>query len=211
MTQTTSFDKFVPPHSSILIRRAEPVEVEEIESSETRGHIEEMLRVAYGEQRDESKPILIGLAAPQIGIAKRIILVDLLADGTLLKRGNLQAYINPEITWCSIDENEWYEGCFSTSHVCGIVSRPTRIRLEAFKPSGELIRAEHSGYTARIFQHEIDHLDGRVFVSRIIDDDKIHWVEKEEIPKYRKNYAWRNWPYKCSRERWEKIKNGSNE
>jgi len=202
-------EAFVAPNSPILNDIAKPIAKTDITSSETQSLIERMLSMAYGEQKDRSRKVLVGLAAPQIGISKRIILVDTGADG----RGNvsnLQVFVNPEIVWSSEDEAEWYEGCYSTGRVCGIVSRPTTVRVKALTREGEEVEQEYSGYVARIFQHEIDHLNGKEFVSHITDDNKLHWVEAEEFPLYRDKEAWRSWPNKCPRERWEKIKGISN-
>ncbi len=197
-------EKFVKPDDPVLVRIAEPIDVSRISALETKKDIEKMLSVAYGEQVDRMKPLLVGLAAPQIGISKRIILVDVAARGRG-EVGDLRVYINPEIISMSKEKSEWYEGCFSTDRVCGIVSRPTKIKIKAFTKEGQLIEEEHEGYTARIFQHEIDHLNGIEFVTHISDDDKLHWVEKSEFPEYR-NEGWRNWPNKCPREKWEQIK-----
>ena len=120
--------------------------------------------------------------------------------------GDLRAYVNPTIVWRSTEENEWYEACYSTDRVCGIVARPTSIRVEAYDRKGNPIKEEHSGYVARIFQHEVDYLSGLEFVSHIADDSRLHWVEDNEFPLYRDKEAWRNWPVKCSREKWNKIK-----
>lgn len=198
-------EKFVKPDDPILVRIAEAIDISKISSSETQEAIEEMLSVAYGEQVDRMKPLLVGLAAPQVGISKRIILVDVMARGKG-EVGDLRVYINPEIVWTSEEENEWYEGCFSTDRVCGIVSRPTKIKIKAFTREGQSVEEEHDGYTARIFQHEIDHLNGIEFVTHVSDDDKLHWVEKDEFPEYRNNEGWKNWSKKCPREKWERIK-----
>jgi peptide deformylase len=197
--------KFLQPNDPILTRVAEPVDVKNIQSKETQDDINDMLDVALGEQRDAEKPLLVGLAAPQVGIQKRIILVDVIADGKGVI-GDLRLYINPEIIWSTDEQSEWYEGCFSTSRVCGIVSRPIKIKIRAHTRDGKIVEEEHSGYTARIFQHEIDHLNGKEFTTHITDDDKLHWVEKEEFLKYRNEQGWRDWPNKCSRERWNRIK-----
>ena len=120
--------------------------------------------------------------------------------------GDLRVYISPEITWKSLEESDWYEGCYSTDRVCGIVSRPTKIKIQALSRDGQAVEEEYEGYTARMFQHEIDHLDGVEFVSHITDDSRLHWVEEGEFPQYRNNEGWRNWSTKCPREKWEKIK-----
>lgn len=179
---------FVPPNDKILRQSAQSIEIGLIKQSEIQGVIDKMFDIAYGEQSDRSKPILVGLAAPQIGISKRIILVDVAADG----KGHvadLRAYINPEVTWKSSEEGEWYEGCYSTDCVCGIVSRPVSVKIKAFDREGNEVHEEYTGYAARIFQHEIDHLDGKVFVDRVSDDHNLHWVLPEEFPQYRDKEA----------------------
>lgn len=122
---------FVEPNNPLLNAVAVKIPLEEIDSNNTKRVIEEMLEVAYGEQKDRTKPVLVGLAAPQIGFSKRIILVDTKADGKG-GVGNLRVYINPEIIWKSKEEGEWYEGCFSTGNICGIVSRATKIKVRGF-------------------------------------------------------------------------------
>lgn len=202
---TLNLKKFLAPNDPILTKVSEPVDLSGINSTEIQDHVKQMFSVAYGEQKDVKKPLLVGLAAPQIGISKRIILVDVKANGKG-NVGDLRLYINPEITYFSDDNVEWYEGCFSTDRVCGIVSRPSKIKLSAYTVDGTKIEEEYEGYTARIFQHEIDHLDGKEFTTHIHDDQNLHWVEESEFPEYRNKEGWRNWPIKCSREKWNKIK-----
>ncbi|HEU0081130.1 MAG TPA: peptide deformylase [Candidatus Paceibacterota bacterium] len=206
MSSTLNRAAFVPPDSPILLQVAEPVTPQYMVSSSCAFAIKSLWRIAFGEQKIISKPLLVGLAAPQVGISRRIILVDVAADGKG-KVGDLRLYINPEIISTSPEKSEWYEGCFSTSCVCGIVARHDRIKIRALDINGNLIEEEHSGYTARIFQHEIDHLDGKEFTVHITDDEKLHWVEPDQFPLYRNQGAWRNWPYKCTRARWMAIKN----
>ncbi|MBI2330370.1 peptide deformylase [Candidatus Daviesbacteria bacterium] len=169
-------------------------------SLETQKIIKIMFQTAYGEQKGRNKPIMVGLAAPQIGIFKRIILVDVKADGKG-KTGDLRVYINPEIIWSSKREGEWYEGCYSTGRICGIVSRPITIKIKTFTMTPQGCNREfrkYSDYVARIFQHEIDHLDGKIFTDHIKNPDHLHWVEEKEFPLYRNKEAWRNWPKKAS-------------
>lgn len=169
------------------------------DSPETQKIIKKMLQVAKGEQKGKKKPIMVGLAAPQIGISKRIILVDVKADGKG-KVGDLRVFINPEITWQSKREGEWYEGCYSTTNVCGIVSRPVSIKVKAFvrTPLRWTHKIEkYKGYVARIFQHEINHLDGKIFIDHITNPDHLHLVEKKDFPLYRNREAWRHWPKKA--------------
>lgn len=196
---------FVAPSDPILIQKAEKIIPKEVGSKKNRRIIEQLLDIAFGEQKDRKKAVLVGLAAPQVGVSKQIILVDVGADGRG-KVSDLKVYINPKITWSSKEKENWYEGCYSTDRVCGIVSRPKSIKIKALTRDGKIIEEKHHSYIARIFQHEIDHLDGIEFVAHIKDNNKLHWVEENEFPKYRDKQGWKNWPHKCSREKWEKIK-----
>lgn len=200
-------NRYVEPNNSVLREIAKPVLLEDITKPEMQSVIDRMFQLAYPEQGDKSKPVLVGLAAPQIGISKRIILVDVGADG---KGGtsNLQVFVNPEIISESKETIEGYEGCRSTDRVCGIVERRKKVRIRAYDRAGHQIEQDVSAFPAVIFQHEIDHLDGIVFVDRVKRDEDLHWVEKKEFPQYRKD--WKNWPHKVSRERWRQIQGLSN-
>lgn len=202
---TLNPDNFVTPDDPILIKIAEVIDPKDIQLKKTQNIIDQMLSIAYGEQKDHSKPVLVGLAAPQVGISKRIILVDVAARGHA-EVADLRVFINPEIMEMSEDKEEWYEGCFSTDCVCGVVNRPKIIKVKYYDRKGNSHEDEYDGYVARIFQHEIDHLNGKEFVQHINDDDKLHWVEPDQFPEYRDKEAWRNWPIKCPRSKWYKIK-----
>jgi peptide deformylase len=110
----------------------------------------------------------VGLAAPQVGVSERIIVVD--CDSPEEKkerkgRGLLQL-VNPEII-----ESEgtivWEEGCLSVIDYSAEVTRAARILLRAFTPDQKEIRLEAEGLLAVCLQHEIDHLDGKLFIDRI--------------------------------------------
>ncbi len=203
--------KFVEPNDPVLTRVAEEVYLPELFSEEISDYIDTMFYMARENQSNRGERVLVGLAAPQIGISKRIILVDVIADGEG-EVGDLRLYINPKITWRSEEESEWYEGCFSTSCVCGVFLRPTTIRVKALKIDWKKKtmetseEEEYSGYVARIFQHKIDHLDRKEFTTHVTDPEKLHWVEKDEFFEYRDKQGWKNWPNKCSLDDWEKIK-----
>lgn len=184
--------KFLKPNDPALRKIAPEIPPDQISSSDTKNAVKIMLKVAYGKQKDGSKPIMVGLAAPQIGISKRIILVDITADGKG-KVGDLRIFINPKIIWKSKAKGEWYEGCYSTGRICGIVSRPVTIKIQAINLKTP---EKWTGYIARIFQHEIDHLDGKLFMDHIKNPDHLHWVEEKEFSLYRNQQAWRHWPKK---------------
>lgn len=191
---------FLKPDDPCLKKIAEEIPKNQINSPKIKKIADLMLRIISGEQEGHKKGV--GLAAPQIGILKRIILVDIAADGKG-GVGDLRIYINPEIIWESKRKGEWYEGCYSTGKICGIVSRPISIEIKAKKimPNGSIkeVKEKYKGYVARIFQHEIDHLNGKVFIDHIKDPDKLHWVEEHEFPIYRNRQAWKTWPKKYPR------------
>jgi len=101
----------------------------------------------------------VGLAAPQVGILKRLVVVD--AGKGLLK------LINPHIVEARGEDID-VEGCLSFPGIFGEVKRPERVVVEALNPEGKRIRVEGEGLLARALCHEIDHLDGVVFIDKVI-------------------------------------------
>lgn len=200
-----AIEQQVPPESEVLNLIAKEIPVEYILSEETQVLIDKLFKVAYGRQGDAKYPTLVGLAAPQIGISKRAVIIGMNAIGGG-EQPELKEFINPEIIESSDDLEEGREGCFSTSRVCGIVERAKKIKVRAYDRDGELFEHEFEGFPARVAQHEIDHLNGIRFPDRIIDDKNLHWVEENEFGDYRKN--WRSWSVNCAREKWESIKLG---
>ncbi len=191
---------FLKPNNPLLRKVAEEIPISKISSSSIKEIVHEMLKIAYGEQKDNKKPIMVGLAAPQIGISKRIILVDVNANGKG-GFGKIKVFINPEIVWSSKRKGEWYEGCYSIPEICGIVQRSLSIKVKAFtlqprRLHAKVVEEKYTGYVARIFQHEIDHLDGKLFIDLIENPNHLHEVKPKEFPLYRNKEAWRNWPKK---------------
>jgi peptide deformylase len=105
----------------------------------------------------------VGLAAPQIGISKRIIIVDL----TKAKESRKITLINPKITFKSVDLEDYEEGCLSVPGVWGNVSRPDKIRVKGKLLNGQTVVINAEGYFARVLQHEMDHLDGKLFIDHL--------------------------------------------
>ena len=106
----------------------------------------------------------IGLAAPQVGILKRLIVIDCSDSKDTNKPLKL---INPEIVKLSKDISEFEEGCLSLPSQYAKVTRPSEITLKYKNTEGFLCETEFSGLEATCIQHEIDHLDGKLFVDHI--------------------------------------------
>ncbi len=196
------------PSDPILTKKAAVVDPKVISSARIQDVVQRLLAAAGGQQQADPSGkklrLLVGLAGPQIGESLRIIVVDTKILPSRKKAGKLECFINPHIIWRSRETDELREGCFSTGPVWGLVRRPVAVKVRAFTPSGEKIERIFEGFTARIIQHEIDHLDGIRFPDRIKNDQKRHWVHAEEIALYPENIQ--HWPRLCSKERWEKLK-----
>jgi peptide deformylase len=106
----------------------------------------------------------IGLAAPQVGQSSRVIVLDVARDGE--KPQPLQL-ANPEILWRSPELTTGNEGCLSLPEHYAEVTRPAKIRLRYLDYQNEIREIEASGLLAMCLQHEIDHLDGVLFVDHI--------------------------------------------
>ena len=106
----------------------------------------------------------IGLAAPQIGISQRVIVVDLRSEEQPEAR---LALINPKVVWASKESEKAPEGCLSIPGLEEVIKRSSAIRVEAVDIDGGSIELETEGLFARVLQHEIDHLDGILFVDRV--------------------------------------------
>ena len=108
----------------------------------------------------------IGLAAVQIGTPKRVIVMDL--DQKSGKK-NPRAYVNPKILWASEETARFEEGCLSVPEVWEDVDRPARIKCEYLDRDGVMQVLEADGLLATCLQHEMDHLEGKLFVDYLSD------------------------------------------
>jgi peptide deformylase len=100
----------------------------------------------------------VGLAAPQVSISLRIIVCEV--------ENKFYAFINPEIVKTSKQTATMTEGCLSLPNIYGEIERPEKIILKAINPEGEKIKIKVFGLLARVIQHEIDHLDGILFIDK---------------------------------------------
>jgi peptide deformylase len=122
----------------------------------------------------------VGLAASQVNVPDRVIVVELPADEEEGTPAELHAFVNPEIVKASREVEEGNEGCLSVPGYVGDVPRHTMVVVRGQDVYGKPQRIRAHDYLARILQHEIDHLDGILFIDRVTDPSKIHEITTEE-------------------------------
>jgi peptide deformylase len=196
------------PNNPVLAQKAAPVAVDAIDSEHVKRIIARLYRTADDQRasrKGKKKRTLVGLAAPQLGEALRIVLIDTKVQPSRKQYHRPECFINPQIVWRSHETAEGREGCFSTGPVWGLVRRSVAVKIRAYTPEGKMVERIFEGFTACIAQHEIDHLEGVRFPDRIISDKKRHWVHAEEIDDYPKHI--KHWPRLCSVARWKHLSN----
>lgn len=140
-----------------LTQEAQPVERFDGELRERIAELEETMRAGPG---------AVGIAAPQIGWGQRVVIVDISSKPNLPNHGKL-ILVNLEITsWDGYAMGR--EGCLSVPDYTGNVIRAERIALEAYDPYGARLQLHLEGFEARAVQHEADHLDGLLFLDRLV-------------------------------------------
>jgi peptide deformylase len=128
----------------------------------------------------------LGLAAPQIGVLQRVFIVEMPEevddDGKVVAPGEQYVLVNPEIIR-SRGAEEMDEGCLSVPGYRGTVMRATEVLIKGYDESGKSVRYKADGLLAQAFQHELDHLDGILYLDRLASPDKLYRVEvgQEEV------------------------------
>ena len=174
--------EIVQRHDPVLRKIAEPVPIQDIGSEKVRGVIADM-KEAMAAQKDG-----VAIAAPQIGVSLRIFIISgpLLkqADKTYKGDGSDLVFINPELTKFSRQKREVEEGCLSVRWLYGKIKRSAKVTLKALNEKGEPIERGASGLLAQIFQHEVDHLNGILFIDNAkelieMSEDEIAELQKK--------------------------------
>jgi peptide deformylase len=158
----------------VLRRPADPIDPAAIPTFETRLLIGDMIDTLhdYGG---------IGLAAPQVGESVRIAIVEIPEGGT--RYGDvpgmpLTIFFNPTITILETESRGFWEGCLSVPGLRGFVERPQKIRVDYIDAESTRQSMELAGFMATVFQHEFDHLDGKLYVDRISDTRLLAFEEE---------------------------------
>ena len=135
----------------------------------------------------------IGIAAPQVGHSVALAVIEIPAESLRYPEAEpfeLEVFVNPIMTVLDATEQEYWEGCLSVPDLRGLVPRPRRVRVDYIGLEGDARSMTAEGFTATVLQHELDHLDGVLFVDRVRDTTKLatleeyraHWVDADDAP-----------------------------
>ncbi len=122
----------------------------------------------------------LGLAAPQIGVSQRMFVIELPKDEKVPGSGVSYVFINPEVSNLSDETDEKAEGCLSIPGWRGEVNRPVQLTIKAMDREGNRIKLNAEGMLARAIQHELDHLDGILYIDKLIAPDRVWRVKDGE-------------------------------
>ncbi len=147
--------KIVLMGDPVLRREADPVDAFD---EELHALVEDMFETMYHADG-------VGLAAPQVGISRRILVVDVRDEED--PDGGRWALVNPTVAWTSSQVDKSTEGCLSIPGLEELVTRPAEVEIRGFDPTGTEVSIPAEGLLARALQHEIDHLDGVLFLDRV--------------------------------------------
>ena len=117
----------------------------------------------------------VGLAAVQVDVPVRILVIDCADDD---EKPNPLCFVNPVVTWTSEELNEYKEGCLSVPEQYSLVIRPAECRIEYLDYDGNAQKQELDGMLATVFQHEMDHLEGILFIDHISKIKKTMIIKK---------------------------------
>ena len=137
-------------------------------TDETRDIIAKMRKASLDWEKEHPFELSAAMAAPQMGINQRIIIVrDDMEDK---KHATFTAFIDPEVIKTEGKLKTDYEGCLSVPNIYGLVPRPSKARIKALLEDGHEVRLKLDETLARVFLHDIDHLDGVLFIDHIKDE-----------------------------------------
>jgi peptide deformylase len=142
------------PDEKLLRQVSQPVKSVD---ADVRGLFDDMVETMYDAPG-------IGLAAIQIGVPRRMVVIDLAKEG---EEKTPMFFANPEIVWSSEDKSDYEEGCLSIPDFYEMVERPKDIKVRYLDRKGEAQEMQASGLLATCLQHEIDHLNGVLFIDYI--------------------------------------------
>jgi peptide deformylase len=166
--------------------KAQPVSLEEIKTEEFRDLIQDM----FDTMEDEEG---VGIAAPQINVSKQVAIVGMPSKSSRYsdvdsdsesneeeEEDDFEAIviINPEIKPLEGEMSGFWEGCLSVPGLRGYVERPSKIQVTYYDLEGQKHEEVLDGFAATVFQHECDHLEGKLYIDHIKDPTKLSYIEE---------------------------------
>lgn len=147
-------------------------------TDETRQIIADMVKMSLDWEKEHPHELSVAMAAPQMGVLQRIIVVR--DDMDNKDNSSFTALINPVVIKAEGKLEKDYEGCLSVPWIYGLVPRAQKVRVKALLEDGTEVRVKATGSLARTLLHEIDHLDGVLFIDRIKDDPKAFYRLRDD-------------------------------
>lgn len=129
---------------------------------------------------EDSRPHEVGVALAAVQIDKPYKIIIVRNDFENKDDKTFQVFINPEIMKLEGKVEEDFEGCLSVTDIYGKVPRYQKVRVRAMDENGRTVRVKAQGFLARIFQHEIDHINGKVFVDHLVNHDESFYKLTDE-------------------------------
>ena len=158
----------------LLREKARDLTMEEITSQETKTLVDDMLQTMDSVGG-------VGLAAPQIGISKRLAIISISASNKRYRDAPetpLMVIINPKISILNERKQGYWEGCLSVPGMRGFVERPREVKVDYLNLEGQEKNIRLKGFLATVFQHELDHLDGIIYVDHLKDMNKFCFMDE---------------------------------
>ncbi|MBI2442805.1 MAG: peptide deformylase [Candidatus Levybacteria bacterium] len=182
--------KRLSPEDPRLRQVCEDMSLAELRRKEMQKTIDSLLDFVFqrnnkGPAHNKKKPTIIGLSANQVGVMKRICIVDL----AIRRKGysEIHVLVNPHITWRSKTMQLRKEGCVNLPNIWGYVPRSIKIDVSYLDRWGNSYEMRAVGWAATLIQHEVDHLNGLLFIDRIEDPKKALHVEESDFLAYKKD------------------------
>ncbi len=169
--------KVIRMGNPILREKAEAVSMEELKSPAFKTLIDDMFESMEAHQG-------IGLAAPQIGVSKQLAIIGIPEDNPRYPDApETEQYIiiNPKIKVLDTKLQGFWEGCLSVPGLRGYVERSRKLQIDFTTLEGKSERLVVEGFVATVFQHELDHLEGKLYIDRIKDTRKLVFNEEYDV------------------------------
>ncbi len=185
------------PDNPTLRQISQSIGRRELRTAAMQNTIEQLIRFVCGHNNKgrnhaHNLPMTVGLSAPQVGIMRRISIVDMGVGSK--KYSDIHVLINPEIIKRSKSKATNREGCVNLPSVWGLIDRASAVTVTALDRFGTKLTLEAKGWPAILLQHEVDHLDGRLFIDYLPDPTKAHFLDKKNFKAYNKKTA-ADWPH----------------